>query len=108
MDGFALPPGLIHPPGETPGYGAWLAGLPRRLWITPPPGGPFRPLEEMCAGWVRGFLKEYGNARALGRDQVDPGLARAGMALFRELPAAAPESVLLATDLHHDNVLASE
>jgi streptomycin 6-kinase len=30
------------------------------------------------------------------------------MSLFRELPAAAPDSVLLVTDLHHDNVLASE
>jgi streptomycin 6-kinase len=91
-----------------PEQDAVLAGLLRRLWITPPPGGPFRPLGEMCAGWVRSFLKDYGNARALGRDQVDPGVARAGMALFRELPAAAPDSVLLATDLHHDNVLASE
>jgi len=35
-------------------------------------------------------------------------LARAAMALFRELPAAAPDNVLLITDLHHLNVLASE
>ena len=53
-------------------------------------------------------MTDYGSARALGRDQVDPGVARAAMSLFRELPAAAPDSVLLVTDLHHDNVLASE
>jgi streptomycin 6-kinase len=91
-----------------PEQDAVLAGLLRRLWITPPPGGPFRPLQEMCAGWARTFWRDYGRAGALGRDQVDPGLARAAMALFRELPAAAPDSVLLATDLHHGNVLASE
>ena len=91
-----------------PEQDAVLAGLLRRLWITPPPGGVFRPLEEMCGEWVRGFWTVYGSARALGRDQVDPGVARAGMALFRELPAAAPGSVLLATDLHHGNILASE
>ena len=91
-----------------PEQDAVLAGLLRRLWITPPPGGPFRPLEEMCADWARVFSRDYGAARALGRDQVDPGVARAAMSLFRELPAAAPDSVLLVTDLHHDNVLASE
>lgn len=91
-----------------PEQDAVLAGLLRRLWIAPPPGGPFRPLGEMCAGWARGFLRDYGRARAQGRDQVDPGVARAGMALFAELPATAPVTVLLATDLHHHNVLASE
>jgi streptomycin 6-kinase len=91
-----------------PEQDAVLAGLLRRLWITPPSGGPFRPLEEMCAGWARTFWTDYGSARALGRDHVDPGVARAAMSLFRELPAAAPDIVLLATDLHHDNVLASE
>ena len=91
-----------------PEQDAVLAGLLRQLWITPPPGAPFRPLSEMCAGWARIFAEDYAICRALGRDQVDPGLARAAMTLFRELPAAAPSTVLLATDLHHDNVLASE
>jgi streptomycin 6-kinase len=91
-----------------PEQDAVLAGLLRRLWITPPPGGSFRPLEAMCARWARRFETEYGCARALGRDQVDPGVARAAMTLFRELPAAAADTVLLATDLHHGNVLASE
>lgn len=46
-------------------------------------------------------------ARARGLDQLDPGLARAGIELFRHLPGTAGRSVLLCTDLHHDNVLAA-
>jgi len=38
---------------------------------------------------------------------LDPGLARAGIALFRELPATADTRVLLCTDLHAGNVLAA-
>jgi streptomycin 6-kinase len=38
---------------------------------------------------------------------LDPGLVRAGLALFRELPATADRQVLLATDLHAGNVLAA-
>ena len=38
---------------------------------------------------------------------LDPGLARAGIALFRELPATAGTRVLLCTDLHAGNVLAA-
>ena len=37
----------------------------------------------------------------------DPGLVRAGLALFRELPASTDRRVLLATDLHAGNVLAA-
>jgi streptomycin 6-kinase len=85
-----------------------LAGLLRQLWITPPPAGPFRPLSEMCADWARSFSIDYAAGDADGRDRIDPGLARAAMALFRELPASAPDTVLLITDLHHLNVLASE
>jgi streptomycin 6-kinase len=39
--------------------------------------------------------------------RLDPGLARAGIALFRELPTTADRQVLLCTDLHGDNVLAA-
>jgi streptomycin 6-kinase len=38
---------------------------------------------------------------------VDPGLARDGLALLRSLPTSADEEVLLATDAHAGNVLAS-
>jgi streptomycin 6-kinase len=39
---------------------------------------------------------------------LDPGLARAGIALFRELAASAGRQVLLCTDLHAENILSSQ
>lgn len=39
---------------------------------------------------------------------IDPGLARAAMMLFRELPRSAEDAVLLCTDLHGGNVLAAQ
>ncbi|MEV6634461.1 aminoglycoside phosphotransferase family protein [Actinoplanes sp. NPDC051470] len=76
-----------------------VAGLLKRLWITPPPGHPFRTLAGMCEMWAAGF------APSVPHDQ---GLARAGLDLWRTLPASATTSVLLCTDLHPDNVLAAE
>ena len=84
-----------------------VAGLLRRLWIEPGAGHPFRPLREMCEKWAAEFEQDYAAARAVGRDHLDPGIARAGIELFRQLPAAAGRSVLLCTDLHHGNVLAA-
>jgi streptomycin 6-kinase len=81
-----------------------LAGLLRRLWLTPPAGHPFRPLQAMCDEWA----DEFEHKRAAGRAAVDPGLARVGMDLMRGLPATADRSVLLCTDLHAANVLAAE
>jgi len=81
-----------------------VAGLLRRLWIVPPAGHPFRSLRAMCAQWAEEFSAQV----AVRPDVVDPGLAREGMALFRELPADADRSVLLVTDLHAGNVLAAE
>lgn len=43
----------------------------------------------------------------LGAVRLDPRLARAGVDLFRELPATATDQVLLCTDLHAGNVLAA-
>jgi streptomycin 6-kinase len=83
------------------------AGLLRRLWIDPPAGHPFRPLAGMCDRWAAQFERRYAAARARGRDELDPGIARAGMELFRRLPATAGRQVLLCTDLHHGNVLAA-
>jgi streptomycin 6-kinase len=80
-----------------------LAGLLRRLWQEPPPGHPFRDLTLMCAQWA----DEFENKRAAGAG-IDPGLARLGIALFRELPATTDRSVLLCTDLHAENILAAE
>jgi streptomycin 6-kinase len=82
-----------------------VAGLLRKLWAQPHAGYPFRPLSEMCAAWADEFEADY--AAASPADRMDPGLARAGMALFRELPATASARVLLATDLHAENVLAA-
>jgi streptomycin 6-kinase len=82
-----------------------VAGLLRRLWAQPLAGHAFRPLAQMCQAWADAFEAEYAAAGAAGR--IDPGLARAGMALFRELPATARDQVLLCTDLHGDNILAA-
>jgi streptomycin 6-kinase len=79
-----------------------VAALLSRLWIRPPDGTSFRPLAEMCARWADSF--EAGG----GSPSLDPGLARVGIALFRELPSSAPRSVLLCTDLHAGNVLAAQ
>jgi len=84
-----------------------VAGLLRRLWIEPPAGLPFRPLQAMCDRWASEFDRDYAAALARGEDQLDPAVARAGIELFRRLPGTADHSVLLCTDLHHDNVLAA-
>jgi streptomycin 6-kinase len=78
-----------------------VAGLLRRLWVEPPPGHPFRPLAQMCAQWADEFDE-------VASPTLDPGMARAGYALFRELPSTATEQRLLLTDLHAGNVLAGE
>ena len=82
-----------------------LAGLLHRLWAQPHAGYPFRPLAQMCQAWADEFEAQYATADASGR--IDPGLARDGMVLFRELPATAESQVLLCTDLHGENVLAT-
>ena len=83
-----------------------VAALLRRLWAQPHAPYPFRPLAQMCAAWAREFERDY--AAAAPADRIDPGLARAGIALFRELPETAEGRVLLCTDLHGDNILAAQ
>jgi streptomycin 6-kinase len=83
-----------------------VAGLLRRLWAQPHAAYPFRPLAQMCAAWADEFEREY--AATSPADRIDPGLARAGIALFRELPQTAGSRVLLCTDLHGENVLAAQ
>src|SRR4051794_22090502 len=83
-----------------------LPGLLRRLWIAPPAGHPFRSLSSMCHAWAAEFETRY--AETGPADRLDPGLARAGVELFRLLPDTADDPpVLLATDLHAGNVLAA-
>jgi streptomycin 6-kinase len=81
-----------------------IAGLLRRLCSAPVPERPFQSLQQMCERWADEFDVRHGQDSAL----LDPGLARAGIALFRMLAADADQRVLLATDLHAGNVLAAE
>jgi len=96
---------LLHkvPPAQ---QDAVVAGLLRRLWIEPPSGHRFRTLQSMCDSWADAFQEKYTAAGARGL-QLDPGLARAGVELFRALPGTSQRSVLLCTDLHPGNVLAA-
>lgn len=84
-----------------------VAGLLRRLWAQPHSAYPFRPLTQMCAAWAAEFEAGYAGVTA-AQERLDPGLARAGIALFRELPGSAEHQVLLCTDLHAENILASQ
>jgi streptomycin 6-kinase len=79
-----------------------VAELLRRLWRVPPDRHSFRPLAQMCRQWA-----DHAE-QALAPSQVDdPGLVRAGITLFRELPQSGTDQVVLFTDLHADNVLAA-
>jgi streptomycin 6-kinase len=82
-----------------------VAGLLARLWARSHDAYLFRPLARMCAAWAEEFEQDY--AAAAVAEKLDPGLARAGIALFRELPQTADGQVLLATDLHGGNILAA-
>jgi streptomycin 6-kinase len=81
-----------------------ITSLMRRLWDHRLPADhPFERLEHMCDLWAdelqAGLDHDAGGP--------DPGLAKAGLELLRELPRTADRAVLLATDLHAGNVLAS-
>ena len=76
-----------------------LARLLLRLWRQPP-AQPFRPLAYMTERWSNAAV-----ARRSGWEDV--GLMNEGLRLFDELPQSAPANVVLATDLHAGNVLAS-
>jgi streptomycin 6-kinase len=90
------------PPDE---QDAVVSGLFHRLWIDPPDGHPFRPLQAMCDWWADEYELKYA-AQSRG-SRLEPGLSRAGIELLRSLPGTAERSVLLFTDLHPDNVLAA-
>ena len=81
-----------------------IARLLRRLWARQPAEGhPFGTLAEMCRLWAEWFGPDY----ATDRRGLDPGLARDGLTVLRELPGSAESTVLLCTDLHAGNVLAA-
>jgi streptomycin 6-kinase len=80
-----------------------VATMLRALWIAPPVDGPFRPLSSMADAWVTGL-----DAARAERLVGDPGIVRAGVALFRDLSRTADgPPVLLVTDLHAGNILAA-
>ena len=93
---------LAHSP--EPEQDVVLARLLRRLWRDPPPGSGMRSLQEMCEAWA----DEFEQRQRQGLVDLDPGLARDGIALFRALPATAERNVVLCTDLHAENVLAAQ
>ncbi|MCY1141202.1 hypothetical protein OWR29_24655 [Actinoplanes sp. Pm04-4] len=76
-----------------------IAKLLPRLWITPPSGSDFRPLQSMVDAWAKSVRPEK---------LPDSGLARTGLELWLSLPSTADRNVLLCTDLHPDNVLRAE
>jgi streptomycin 6-kinase len=76
-----------------------LAHLLRRLWRTPPPDHPFRPLSALTAMWAD---------ETAAQPWPDAGLVRAGLQLLGELPMSATSHVVLATDLHAGNVLRAQ
>jgi streptomycin 6-kinase len=92
-----------------------IATLLRRLWIQPDPGHRFASLDQMCQRWADrseriladGQQRQQQRPALAALAGLDPGLARAGLALFRALPATADRQVLLATDLHAGNALAA-
>jgi streptomycin 6-kinase len=59
----------------------------------------------MGDAWADQFWRDY--AAVAPASRLDPGLARAGIDLFRELPRTDADSVLLCTDLHSENILAA-
>jgi streptomycin 6-kinase len=82
-----------------------VTDLLRSVWaVDLPAGHPFRPLSMMADDWVASAEAQL--AAEPGR--LDAGLAREGLALFGELSRTGPTEVLLFTDLHAGNVLASE
>jgi streptomycin 6-kinase len=79
-----------------------IAGLLRRLWArSPRDEHPFSSLAEMCSEWADSFELDH----ATDSRGLDPGLAREGVAILRNLPCSANTAVLLCTDLHAGNVL---
>jgi streptomycin 6-kinase len=95
-----VPLGQVVP---EPGQDRIVAGLLRRLWSAPAERHPFRTLQTMCDAWADEFEHRLAGAAV----PMDAGLARAGVALMRSLPATATRRVLLCTDLHAGNVLAA-
>jgi streptomycin 6-kinase len=82
-----------------------IARLLRRLWAREPRDGhPFGSLRVICDQWAEGV--EVALEKSAGG--ADPGLARAGATMLRELARPTERDVLLCTDLHAENVLSAQ
>ena len=78
-----------------------ITGLLRRIWSTPAPPHPFRPLSAMTAHWADETI-------AAVHKWSDAGLVQEGLRMFDELSRPSADDVLLATDLHAGNVLRAQ
>jgi streptomycin 6-kinase len=94
-------PGTLLKTLPEPEQDVILAEMLKRLWRKPEGPHPFRPLSEMLTFWGD-------ETRADEARWPDPGLVRAGLALFDELTLPSTDDVLLATDLHASNILAAQ
>ena len=82
-----------------------VADMLRSVWaVDLPSDHPFRPLSVMADEWVSQAEAQL----AADPRRLDAGLAREGLALFRELSRTGPHGVLLFTDLHAGNVLSAQ
>jgi streptomycin 6-kinase len=100
-----VPGGPLREAMPEPEQDVVVAAVLRRLWDhEPPPGHPFRTLQEMCSRWAA----ECERHEPSKHESFDRGLTRAAIELLRELPSTATRRVLLATDLHAGNILAAE
>lgn len=77
-----------------------IAGLLKRFWITPRNPHPFRPLSKMIRRWTA-------KTRAVQPLWHENSIVQHGLELFDQLCETTLDGVLLATDLHAGNVLAS-
>ncbi len=80
-----------------------VADLLRRLWIEPPENSRFATLTSMCQRWAQDGEQTLRRVLPV----ADWKLADAGLELFRTLPQDSQRQVLLCTDLHAANILAS-
>jgi streptomycin 6-kinase len=94
-------PGTVLRELPEPEQDVIIARLLRRLWRTPSESDVFRPLSDLMSHWAD-------EVEASAARWPDPGLVRAGLQLFHDLPRTADSHVLLATDLHTGNVLHAE
>ncbi len=85
-----------------------LCALLPRLWREPPAGHAFPSLRAMCAAWADEAEEAWARSAGTERAGLDRGLVRTGLELFRTLSASADRHVLLATDLHAENILAAQ